>query len=646
MTELNFKALLVGNGVYPEDPHNLPELRGPANDLRILEETLTHPQVGLFPKKNVQVLLDCTKAEILDAVNTFFDSAGRNDQLLFYYSGHGLLDKFNNFYFCNRDTRINALIPTAISDEVLNSMIRQSISSRVVMIIDCCHSGRFKSGGMSEHLKGEGRFVLTSSRSKELSEDATEADQASTFTRYVAEALLSSEIDTNKDGYISINELYDYVLPKIYEETKQRPCRIFDKAVGELALAKSNADAPTPVIDKPGRDTGSPILAVSTTELFVDGVEEGEVLPEEIIDVFNQGGGRLNWTFECGDDWIKVEKFKGFIKLTFEPKPGTNRGRIYIRDLESGQTKRIQVRVKLVETTRPAKLQITEKLVDFGSVSRDAKLPSQSVRLYNLGDGVLRASATTNEHWINVDLYGDILEISVHTGQEGSFTGFVQIDSTGGSTSIPVKVVIEPGPVLKVTPVPVNFLTIQQGAVAEKQLAIRNIGKGELDWSFETNGSFFSAGRHGDLIDLTLNTNEPGNFQGSVFISSNGGEMTIPVRALVEAVAGSTPHQADGAFVDITGAWGSSAGVGHFQGPGPMFQYQSANEMGVTIEQGTANVVGNIVTLQAYNIMTGNFTATLQVQGNMMSGMIATPMGTMPLSLQKIQWNPGTPYTG
>ena len=148
------------------------------------------------------------------------------------------------------------------------------------MVIDCCHSGRFKSGGMSEHLKGEGRFVLTSSRSKELSQDANETDQPSTFTKYVVEALLSSEIDSNKDGYISINELYDFVLPRIYEETKQRPCRIFDKSVGELALAKSNVDSPTPAADKKTAKTGQPILAVSTTQLFIDDVEMDEVLPE------------------------------------------------------------------------------------------------------------------------------------------------------------------------------------------------------------------------------------------------------------------------------------------------------------------------------------------------------------------------------
>lgn len=646
MTELNFKALLVGNGIYPDDPHNLPELKGPQNDLRIMEETLTHPQVGLFPKKNVQVLLDCTKAEIVEAVNVFFDSAKRNDQLFFYYSGHGLLDKFNNFYFCTRSTRINALIPTAISDEVLNSMIRQSISSRVVIVIDCCHSGRFKSGGMSEHLKGEGRFVLTSSRSKELSQDATDVDQPSTFTKYVVEALLSGEVDTNKDGYISINELYDFVLPKIYEETKQRPCRIFDKAVGELALAKSNADAPTPVAEKSSSSAERPILAVSTTQLLIDDVEAGEVLPEEIIDVFNKGGGKLDWTCECDDDWITIEKFKGYIRLKLQPKPGTNRGRVYIRDQRSGQAQRIQVRVKQLQSTRPPELQIADDLIDFGNISRDASPPSQSLRLVNLGEGDLQARVSTEESWIKTDLYGDILQVSIGTRTEGRFSGSVHVDSAGGSASIPVRVVIEPGPVLKLSPPSVDFRTAQQGVTAEIQLSVQNAGKGELDWSFKTSGSFFSAERQGDEIYLVLDASEVGKFHGSVFISSNAGEATVAVTAIVKGVMEPALPTAGGNFIDISGAWGSAAGIGHFQGPGPSYQYQSTNEMGVTVEQGTAHVVGNTVTLQAYNLMTGNFTATFQVQGNIMSGTMMTPMGAMLVSLQRIQWNSNNPFAG
>lgn len=185
------------------------------------------------------------------------------------------------------------------------------------------------------------------------------------------------------------------------------------------------------------------------------------------------------------------------------------------------------------------------------------------------------------------------------------------------------------------TPSLINFLTNPQDAHAEKQLAIRNAGKGNLDWDFKTKGSFFSAERRGHELELVLDSSEIGKFQGSVFISSNGGEKTVPVRALVKGATEAVSAPSAGDFADISGAWESAAGIGHFVGSGPSYQYQSTNPMGVTVEQGTAHVVGNMVTLQGYNIMTGNFSATMQLNGDMMSGTLNSPMGSVPIALRR-----------
>lgn len=136
MSEIVYKALLIGNGKFEVDPHNLLELKGPPNDIRALEETLTHPQVGLHEPSNVQSLLNFSHWEIMEKLEEFFQNAKRTDQLLFYYSGHGRLDKYNNLYLCARNTNTNSLISTAVPDSAVNSMIQNSSSSRVVIIID------------------------------------------------------------------------------------------------------------------------------------------------------------------------------------------------------------------------------------------------------------------------------------------------------------------------------------------------------------------------------------------------------------------------------------------------------------------------------------------------------------------------------
>ena len=44
------------------------------------------------------LLIDLPKQEITTSMERFFSGAGRDDRLLLYYSGHGLLDVNNRLY--------------------------------------------------------------------------------------------------------------------------------------------------------------------------------------------------------------------------------------------------------------------------------------------------------------------------------------------------------------------------------------------------------------------------------------------------------------------------------------------------------------------------------------------------------------------
>ena len=119
-------ALLIGNSTFPEDPHNLPELKGPVNDLPLLRDALTDADCGVFDAARVRLLPERSKREITTAMEAFFRQADRGDLLLLYYSGHGQRDEFDNVYLCARDTRTDLLLSTAISDAEINGMMRMS----------------------------------------------------------------------------------------------------------------------------------------------------------------------------------------------------------------------------------------------------------------------------------------------------------------------------------------------------------------------------------------------------------------------------------------------------------------------------------------------------------------------------------------
>lgn len=645
MNDIKYKALLIGNSKFEEDPHNLLELKGPPNDIRSLEETLTHPQVGLHEPSNVQSLLNFSNWEIMEKLEEFFQNAKRTDQLLFYYSGHGRLDKYNNLYLCARNTKSNGLISTAIPDSAIKSMIENSASSRVLIILDCCYSGRFKGGGdIPQNLLGEGRFVITSSRSRVLSKDAEDSEGRSPFTKYLVQSLLSGEVDVNRDNYVSINEVYNYILPRLREETKQIPQRNYDGAVGELAIGKSiaagNVTLSNPVQSELTKSAVSvkserPILAVSESVLEINDVMPGERLPEEIIDVFNAGGGKLNWSVECNDDWIEIEKQKGFFKMKLNPEPGMNRGRVYVRDKISGSSKRIRVTVQVNEVIEPPRLELSEKKIDFGRIRYDAKPPKSTIRLNNLGGGKLEAKVTSLSDLFKVRLVGDFIEVTPNVSETGVHTDEILIESNGGNATIPVTAEIEMGPVLEINKEHVDFGTVKEAHSKSIKVIINNSGSAQLKWEYKKHGDFFTVSKTGDILKLTLNAQQ-GNYHGTLVIRSNGGDRTIDVRAKIKAEKKSTkkPNQK---HLNISGSWNyAGQGIINITGSGSNYTYQDFNMLGVVVGEGSATVNGNKVSINGYNIMVGQILGQFEVERNLMSGFITSMGMNQPMTFTKV----------
>ena len=133
MAKTRYRALLIGNARFERDPHNLPALKGPPEDLKILERALTAAETGLHDAADVRTLLDATKPELSEAIDDFFQTAGADDQLLLYYSGHGRQDAYNNLYLCARDTRTDRLNSSAVADSEISQMIRNSRAARTVI---------------------------------------------------------------------------------------------------------------------------------------------------------------------------------------------------------------------------------------------------------------------------------------------------------------------------------------------------------------------------------------------------------------------------------------------------------------------------------------------------------------------------------
>jgi CRP-like cAMP-binding protein len=243
-------ALIIGNETY-DDPY-LAQLRTPEADVNALAEILKDPKLGGF--EDVQALVNKTSYEIEERIADFCADRVRDDMMLVYFSGHGILDAGGRLFLAARNTRSDRPSGRAISSHFLTDNMDSSNCKRQVLILDCCHSGAFHRGtkgviGKKAVTKstfegqGYGRVVLTAT---DATQYAWENDQIigevnnSVFTHFLIEGLRSGAADLDNDGWITVDELYDYIYYQIVGNSlKQTPGKWSYRQQGKFFLASN-----------------------------------------------------------------------------------------------------------------------------------------------------------------------------------------------------------------------------------------------------------------------------------------------------------------------------------------------------------------------------------------------------------------------
>ena len=240
-------ALLVASSQYTDA--TLTRLHAPVHDVAALEAVLGAPEIGDF---SVTSLVDRPSAVVAQEIEAFFDGRRRDDLLLLYFSGHGILDQGSRLYFATPDTRVERPRSTAIAAGFVNDVMSECASRRQVLVLDCCNSGAFARGhkagrtsvGIRERFEGRGRMVITASDALEYafeSDGKIEGDAVgSVFTEKLVEGLRTGEADRDRDGWVSLDELYDYAYEAVLDTApKQRPGKWAFGVEGQLLIARS-----------------------------------------------------------------------------------------------------------------------------------------------------------------------------------------------------------------------------------------------------------------------------------------------------------------------------------------------------------------------------------------------------------------------
>jgi hypothetical protein len=212
-------ALLVGAAHYDHN-NQWPNLRTPNADVEAMARVLGAPQCGF----TITPMVDPSKQQLEIAISRLFRSAGGEDTVIFYYSGHGKIAQEGGLRLCVKETADGELLDaTAVAVPYLKNAIDHTRAKRVILVFDCCYSGEafgaFKGGDVSSYLadsvaQGNGKFVITSSSSTQLSIELDE-DANSLFTKYWIQGLEDWEADTDKDDVIHLDDLFSWVKEKV-----------------------------------------------------------------------------------------------------------------------------------------------------------------------------------------------------------------------------------------------------------------------------------------------------------------------------------------------------------------------------------------------------------------------------------------------
>ncbi|MBF0518897.1 MAG: caspase family protein [Nitrospirae bacterium] len=266
-------ALLVGVKEYDDSSLNL---QGPENDVNSLKELLTG-NYG-FPKKNIESILsrNAYKANIIAHLRKLQKTTQSGDYIFLYFSGHGT--SAYDPEFKTLDTTTGAIVPfdfrldRASPQTMMDSLIigKRDIfpvlkelehDRRVFVVFDACFSGNaVRSLGAIEasNTLGKSKYINTgltteahSSSSKPAASypyknvlyisasDKTEtARDLSTGSDGLAHGALTDTMiiglkgaaDTNNDGVITYEELYNYLRRNVSKDYGQTPQLLRNKA--------------------------------------------------------------------------------------------------------------------------------------------------------------------------------------------------------------------------------------------------------------------------------------------------------------------------------------------------------------------------------------------------------------------------------
>jgi uncharacterized caspase-like protein len=151
--------------------------------------------------------------------------------VVLFLASHGLSDRAGNYYFVPRDAspqdiakglegeKAPSLIPWTVFFDAL-----RTAAGRRVLIVDTCQArsieGKFEAHSLMKRSAASQFALIVASKGNEESQEYAPAGHG-LFT-YALLSALKPDADVNRDGWVSLQEVFDSALP-VVEKLHHRP---------------------------------------------------------------------------------------------------------------------------------------------------------------------------------------------------------------------------------------------------------------------------------------------------------------------------------------------------------------------------------------------------------------------------------------
>lgn len=223
------KSLAILIGV--QDYESLSPLRYCRADVRLLNETLQDycgfTRVVTLTDDPVRDGVRPTLGNLSAQLRLWLKVANTDDygQVLIYFSGHGFQDEKGRLYLappdCDRQNLELTGLPLSYVKLLLDACTRVPVK---LLILDCCHAGETKGGGVGsagdelarEFRSSKGLLTVASCKSDEVSLEWPEKGQG-LFTYWLCEGL-KGRADRDDDRLVDSGELHRYLFSAVQEQ--------------------------------------------------------------------------------------------------------------------------------------------------------------------------------------------------------------------------------------------------------------------------------------------------------------------------------------------------------------------------------------------------------------------------------------------